>query len=137
MLTAMTANVPEGKTEEESMRGLVDRYLKGPTGNDQVQPFPENCNLRALFLVNGSQVILDLSGPVNSGGGSYTELSRVYGLIDTLAWNFKDVETVRIMVNGSGVDTLLGHVDLRHPLPPEPKLLDPELLQRWKEIRNE
>lgn len=131
VLTGLTVKLPEGKTAEDSMIAVVERYIKGPVGESQIAPFPENCRLRALFLRNGSGVVLDLSGPVNQGGGSDTEIARVYGLIDTLAWNFREVKSVKILVNGSEVDTLLGHVDLRRSLPPEPKLLAPELLQRW------
>jgi len=131
LLTGLTVQLPQGKTAEDSMIAVVKRYLDGPAGENQVAPFPENCRLKALFLLDGSEVVLDLSGPVNQGGGSDTEIARVYGLIDTLAWNFRQVKTVRILVNGSEVDTLLGHVDLRRSLPPEPKLLAPELLLRW------
>lgn len=137
LLTGLVVQLPEGKTAEDKMIAVVKRYIEGPAGENQMDPFPENCRLRALFLRNGSNVVLDLSGPVNQGGGSDTEIARVYGLIDTLAWNFRAVKSVKLLVNGSEVNTLLGHLDLRHSLPPEPKLLAPQLLEQWQGETNE
>jgi len=107
---------------QADMSDLLKRYLVGPPGSGQALPFPERCALRAVFLVDG-QAVVDLTGPVRSGGGSSTETSRVYGIVQTLQSNFPEVKSVRILVDGQEVDTLMGHLDLSHPLVQEPRLL--------------
>jgi len=127
LLTVDVIPLPSYGDAQKDMAEVIKRYLEGPPGEGQVQPFPEHCALRSLFLRGGSDVVVDLTGPVRSGAGSDTETARVYGLVDTIAWNFKEVRSVRLLVDGQEVDTLLGHLDLSHPLPPEARFLVPEL----------
>lgn len=127
LLSAFAVSMPDPGERQQAMEDLVRRYLAGPVGPGQFQPFPDHSSLRALFLLQGGQVVLDLGGPVREGGGSDTETARVYGLVDTLSWNFPEVKAVKILVGGQEVDTLLGHLDLSRPLPPEPRMLEVSL----------
>lgn len=127
LLMQYNVPLPSYGDAQKDMAEVIRRYLDGPPGDGQVQPFPEHCGLRSLFLRGSSEVVVDLTGPVRSGAGSDTETARVYGLIDTIAWNFKEVRSVRLLVDGQEVDTLLGHLDLSHPLPPEARFLAPDL----------
>ena len=122
LLDACPANLPSTGTPQRDMAEALRRLLAGPPGNGQFQAFPENCGVRSVWLV-GSQAVVDLTGPVREGGGSSTETARVYGVVQTLAANFPEVRTVRILVDGQEVDTLMGHLDLSRPLVPEPRLL--------------
>ena len=127
LLNEYRVEMPELGDREKDMAELVSRYLAGPAGDGMVMPFPENCTLRAFFVLNGNQAVVDLAGPVRTGGGSDTEMARVYGIIDTLAWNFADIKSVRILVDGQEVNTLLGHLDLSRPIPFEPGMLEPSI----------
>jgi hypothetical protein len=40
----------------------------------------------------------------------------VYSLVNALTVNLPAVTRVQILIDGKEVDTLAGHVDLRHPL---------------------
>lgn len=126
-LTELVLPLPSYGDAQKDMAEVIRRYVAGPAGQGQVLPFPEHCGLRALFLRGSSEVVVDLTGPVREGAGSATETARVYGLVDTIAWNFREVRAVRILVDGQEVDTLLGHLDLSRPLPPEARFLTPEL----------
>ncbi len=127
LLNEYRVEMPELGDQEKDMAELVSRYLAGPAGDDMVVPFPENCTLRAFFILNGNQAVVDLAGPVRTGGGSDTEMARVYGIVDTLYWNFNSIKSVRILVDGQEVDTLLGHLDLSRPVPYEPSMLAPSI----------
>ena len=61
---------------------------------------------------------MDLSREVSMGhpGGSLEELFTVYAIVNALTMNVPDITAVQILVEGREVDTLAGHVDLRHPL---------------------
>jgi hypothetical protein len=115
-------SMPASGETELDMCDLLRRYLEGPPGPGQFLAFPEHVALRAAFLVDG-QAVVDLTGPVRTGGGTSTEVARVYGIVQTLHANFPEVKCVRILVDGQEVETLLGHLDLSRPLVPEPRLL--------------
>lgn len=104
---------------------IISRYLQGPSCEGLVSPFLDGTTLRAVFLLKGDIAVVDLSGRAAAGGGSATETLRVYGLVNTLASNLGQIRSVRLLVDGREVETLLGHLDLMRPIPPEPSLLVP------------
>ena len=57
--------------------------------------------------------------------GSASELYAVVGLANTLALNFPSVRRVKILVEGEEVNTLAGHLDLTHPIWPDPSMVKP------------
>jgi sporulation and spore germination protein len=61
---------------------------------------------------------VDLSGDARTKhtGGALDELFTVYAIVDALTVNLPAIARVQILVDGKEVDTLAGHVDLRHPL---------------------
>jgi hypothetical protein len=50
------------------------------------------------------------------GGGALDELFTVYAIVNALTVNLPAITRVQILVDGKEVDTIAGHVDLRHPL---------------------
>ncbi len=124
LLTEFQVMLPDLGSDQQNMQAMIQRYLDGPAGDGQVLPFPDNCTVRSLFILGENQVVVDLGGPVKTGGGSATEMARVYGIIDTLNQNFPQITAVKILVDGQETETLLGHVDLSHSLPPEPGMLE-------------
>ncbi|MEW5763423.1 MAG: GerMN domain-containing protein [Acidobacteriota bacterium] len=127
LLHAEKVRMAAGATPEESMALLVSRYIQGPAGEGRFSPFPEHCTLRALYLVSGARAVVDLGGPVTSGGGVHTEVHRIYGIVNTLVWNFPEIRSVQVLIEGRETDTLLGHLDLSKPICPENRLLGLEL----------
>ena len=70
-----------------------------------------------IVLVTGDAYV-DLGGAVVTGhtGGSLDEALTVYAIVNALAANLPGVSTVQILIEGQEVDSLVGHLDLRHPL---------------------
>jgi hypothetical protein len=122
LLQEFAVSMPASGETDLDMCALLRRYLEGPPGPGQFLAFPEQARLRAAFLVDG-QAVVDLTGPVRTGGGTSTEAARVYGIVQTLHANTPEIKSVRILVDGQEVETLLGHLDLSRPLVPEPRLL--------------
>ncbi len=61
---------------------------------------------------------MDLSADarIRHTGGALDELFTVYTIVNVLTANLPAVTRVQILIEGKEVDTLAGHVDLRHPL---------------------
>ena len=74
--------------------------------------------MRAVFLTSRGEAYVDLSREIVSGhpGGSLEEALTVFTVVNALTVNLPTVTAVQILVDGKAVDTLAGHIDLRHPL---------------------
>jgi germination protein M len=124
LLSSVSVPMAVSGNAQDDMEAVVRRLIVGPPGQGQTQAFLERSDVRSVFML-GSEAVVDLTGPVRTGAGSDTEAARIYGIVQTLQANFPDVRSVRILVDGQEVESLLGHIDLRHSLVPEARLLTP------------
>ena len=69
-------------------------------------------------MTDRGDAFVDLSADVRTKhtGGALDELYTVYSIVNALTTNLPAVQRVQILIDGKEVDTLAGHVDLRHPL---------------------
>jgi len=106
-----------GATPLEQARRIAEAQVAPPPAG-AVSAIPEGTMVRSLFLTPRGEAYLDLSSEVITGhtGGSLDEALTIYTLVNALIVNLPDVSAVQILVDGKEVDTLVGHLDLRHPL---------------------
>lgn len=123
-------NPVQGK--QQALEALVDRYLDGPACEGQTPAFPQGTAVRAAYLLDGGIAVVDLTSQARSGGGTEAEEARVYGLVDTIAFNHSDILAVRFLVEGREVDSLMGHLDLSRPLPPKVDLMPAEAREAYR-----
>jgi hypothetical protein len=125
-LVGVDREVPHSDDVTTQARRIIAEQL-GPAPPPLVSPFPEGTRLRALYLTERGDAFVDLSGEVTTGhaGGSLDELFTVYALVNAVTTNLPAVTAVQILVDGREVDTLAGHVDLRHPLEQNLKWVSP------------
>jgi hypothetical protein len=98
-------------------RQIIETLLQpAPTG--RTPAVPPGTVVRALYLTGRGEAFVDLSGDVVTAhpGGSLNEALTVYAIVNALTVNLPEVSAVQILVDGHEVDTLNGHLDLRHPL---------------------
>lgn len=116
-LEAVKREVPFGEPVVEQARHIVEAQL-GPAPAPLLAPVPAGTALRALFLTDRGDAFVDLSADVTTkhSGGSLDELFTVYAIVDALTVNLPAITRVQILVEGKEVDTIAGHVDVRHPL---------------------
>jgi hypothetical protein len=116
-LTAVAADVPFGASAAEQARALVEAQLQ-PAPAPLAQAIAEGTKVRQIFVAEDGTAFVDLSkdAVTNHRGGSLDELFAVYAIVNAVTVNLPAVKAVQILVEGQEVDTLAGHVDLRHPL---------------------
>ena len=102
---------------EWQARLIVEAQLR-PAPAGMTSAIPAGTTMRALFLTGRGEAYVDLSREVVSGhaGGSLGEALTVFTIVNALTVNLPTVSAVQILVDGKAVDTLAGHIDLRHPL---------------------
>jgi len=116
-LVAVEQDVPYASAPADQARRIVEHQLSAaPAGH--ISPIPAGTTLRALFLTSRGEAYVDVSGEIVTAhaGGSLQEALTVYAIVNALTVNLPDITAVQVLVDGHEVDTLVGHLDLRHPL---------------------
>ena len=116
-LAGVQREVLFGEGVEEQARRILEAQL-GRAPQPLISAVPEGTALRALFLTDRGEAYVDLSGEARAKhtGGSLDEIFTIYTIVNVLTVNLPAITRVQILVEGKEVDTLAGHVDLRHPL---------------------
>jgi germination protein M len=115
-LTPMQREVPFAAAVADQARTIIEAQLA--PAPPLVAAIPAETKLRDVFITERGDAFVDLSGEISSkhSGGSLDEIFTVYTIVDALTVNLPAIKRVQILVDGKEVDTLAGHVDLRHPL---------------------
>ena len=115
-LVPVQREVTFGATPAEQARAIVDAQLAAAP--PQVSAIPPGVTVRDVFITERGDAFVDLSADITTKhpGGSLDEIFTVYSIVNALTVNLPAIQRVQILVDGKEVDTLAGHVDLRHPL---------------------
>ena len=126
-LVGVQREVPYGEGVLEQARQIVTAQLT-PAPSPLVSAIPPGATLRALYLTERGDAFVDLSAEVRTmhSGGALDELFAVYSIVNAVTTNLPAVTRVQILIDGKEVDTLAGHVDLRHPLQKNMKWMKPD-----------
>jgi hypothetical protein len=120
-LTPVTRDVPYGATPAEQVQHIVETQVQAPPAG-QRSAIPAGTTVNAVFVTKEGDAYVDLGGTIVSGqtGGSLDEALTVYAIVNAVTVNVPNVAAVQLLVNGKQVETLVGHLDLRYPLPKAP-----------------
>jgi Sporulation and spore germination len=126
-LTGVQREVPFGEPIVEQARRIVEAQL-GNAPSPLFPPIPGGTTLRGLYVterncegeaaacVRDAFVDLSTEARMRHSGGTLDELLTIYAIVNAITVNLPTISRVQILVDGKEVDTLAGHVDLRHPL---------------------
>lgn len=117
-LASITREVPYGATATEQARHILDAQLQAPPAS-HFSALPEGTRVLGVFVSDAGEAFVDFGPEIaaNHRGGSLSELLTVYTIVNAITASLPAVRTVQILIDGREVETLAGHVDLRHPLP--------------------
>jgi spore germination protein GerM len=120
-LTPVSQDVAYGATPAEQVQHIVEAQVQTPPAG-QRSTIPAGTTVNAVFVTKEGDAYVDLGGTIVSGqtGGSLDEALTVYAIVNAVTVNVPNVAAVQILVNGKQVETLVGHLDLRYPLPKAP-----------------
>jgi len=119
-----TRQVAAGPTAAEEAERAIAELIKG-SEKGLLSPLPPQTKVRQVFIGKDGVATVDLSREVAEkfSYGSTMELAAVYAIVNTLAFNFKAVKKVVILVEGAEKETLGGHVDLTRAFLPDYSLV--------------
>jgi spore germination protein GerM len=116
-LTSVERDVPYADQATDQAREIINAQIAA-VADPLVSAVPAGTTLRALFITPKGEAFVDMSRDIATAhpGGSTNELLTIYTIVHALTFNLPAVTAVQLLVDGKEVDTLAGHVDLRHPL---------------------
>lgn len=126
-LVGVQREVPFGEPVVEQARRIVEAQI-GAAPAPLAAAVPGGTTLRGVFITEREcessgaacrrDAFVDLSSEARTRhtGGALDELFTIYAIVDAVTVNLPAISRVQILVDGKEVDTLAGHVDLRHPL---------------------
>jgi hypothetical protein len=116
-LVPVSREVPLGATPGEQARRIIEAQLQ-PAPQGLHSPVPAGTQVHGVFLTAKADAFVDLNPAIMTGhtGGSLNETLTVFAIVNAITVNLPDVAGVQILIDGKEVDTLAGHIDLRHPL---------------------
>ncbi len=119
-LTAVEQEVLFGEGATEQAKRIIEAQV-APPKPPLVSAIPAGTKLKTVFVTSKGEAYVDLSPELraNHPGGTTNEILTAYTLVGALTLNLPAITGVQILVDGKEVDTLAGHLDLRHPLEPD------------------
>jgi hypothetical protein len=126
-LVGVQREVPFGDPIGEQARRIVEAQL-GAAPEPFAAAVPAETALRGIYVTEHDcdatqgqckrDAFVDLSAEARTRhtGGALDELFTIYAIVNAVTVNLPAITRVQILVDGKEVDTLAGHVDLRHPL---------------------
>jgi spore germination protein GerM len=100
----------------EQLKSIVDE-LSHPNYRAHLPCLPKGARFRNLLIDNKGLAYVDLSSEFirNHPGGLTGEQFSIRCLALTLADNFPEITAVKILVDGSEIETIAGHIDASKP----------------------
>jgi spore germination protein GerM len=91
----------------------IEELIKG-SKKGLISPLPPETKLRELYLTKEGVAYVDFSEDIvqKNLSGSTAEISTVYSVVNSLAYNFDSIKKVFILVEGQERETLNGHISL-------------------------
>jgi spore germination protein GerM len=120
LLHRETREIAGGPSASDEAQHALAELVKG-SEKSLLSPLPAETRIRQVFIGKDGVAYVDFGREIidKFSYGSASELAAVYAVVDTVAFNFKSVKKVAILVEGAEKETLGGHVDLSQPFLPD------------------
>ncbi|MGE5543573.1 MAG: GerMN domain-containing protein [Bacillota bacterium] len=120
--------VPETRTVDKkdgTLEAAVVRELtKGPQKAGSVSTIPEGTKVLSVTVDNGvAYVNFSKEFQTKHWGGSAGEIMTIYSVVNTLT-ELPGIEKVQFLLEGDKLESILGHMDTRVPIEPDPNLVE-------------
>ncbi|WNS44552.1 GerMN domain-containing protein [Paenibacillus sp. MMS20-IR301] len=109
----VAAEVQVSFTDDKEKFTEAFKALQNSSNADQI-PLWGKIELKSLEFSNG-QIVLDVHKPDEAQLGAGGEALAISALSQTF-FQFAEVKNIDVLVDGEQVDSLMGHVDLVHPM---------------------
>jgi spore germination protein GerM len=110
-----------GPCEEPSVcfEEILEELINGPLG--ELSPVLPLTGMFNSVTLDGQTAKVDFAQELLDGlpAGSSSELYAVYAIVNSICYNYPQVQQVVFTVEGKPLETLKGHLDLTSPISPD------------------
>ncbi len=101
------------------LESILEELINGPVG-DLAPVLPQTGMFNSVVL-EGTMARVDFAQELLDAlpAGSSSELMAAYGVVNSLAFNYPQVQTVLFTVDGRPMESLKGHLDMSRPIAPD------------------
>jgi len=119
-----TRDIPSTGSVARDSEALLTELIKGSAAG-LVSAVPPEAKLRKVFVTKDGTAYVDFTRDLADAhpSGSNAETATVYAVVDSLAFNFKSIKQVFILIDGQERETLNGHITLDRPFVPDFRLI--------------
>jgi hypothetical protein len=98
----------------EQARQVIEELIRGPRRVLNIAVIPKQTKVRQIYLDREGNTYVDFSAQMMKGhpGGSESEAATLYAVVNSLTYNFPEIRSVQILIDGEERETLAGHIDL-------------------------
>jgi spore germination protein GerM len=120
MFVPETRTIAAAGSIAEQAEAALAELIKG-SANGLPSALPAEAAVGQVFVTKDGVAYADFSKDlvVAHPSGSDAERATVFAIVDTLAYNFKSIKKVFILVEGEERETLNGHITLGHAFLPD------------------
>lgn len=121
----VTASIPD------QARQVIEELIRGPRRTLNVPVLPRETTLRQVYLDGEGHAYVDFGADLISRhpGGSQAESATLFAVVNSLAYNFPEIKSVQILIEGEERETLAGHLDLGRRYYRDLSRVDPSALE--------
>ena len=124
-LVAEQRRIPLEENPAETARKIIQALLEGPQ-QEGTRAIPQRTRVKALYITSDDTAVVDFSREIATDhpGGLNAELLTIFSIVKTLTRNVHQIKKVKVLVEGSEIETLAGHIDCLRPFSGSPAWLD-------------
>jgi spore germination protein GerM len=111
--------IPADTSVVHQAKRTIQEIIKG-SQRGFISPFPPETKLIELYVTDEGVAYVDFSKDIVEKhlSGSSAEISTIFSVVNSLAYNFNSIEKVFILIEGRERETLGGHINLSRPFLP-------------------
>jgi hypothetical protein len=113
-----TRELAVGRRLDEQVHQVVEALIAGPSSPERIGAIPPGTQLLSVMVdADSGTVYLDFSSELVAAhpGGSAAEYCTVASIVRTVGENFPELQQVQLLVDGSQVESIAGHVRADQP----------------------
>jgi spore germination protein GerM len=120
LFVSETRAIPVAATVAQEAESVLNELIKG-SANGAPSAVPVETKVGQVFVTKEGVAYADFSKELSAAhpSGSDAEKATVFAIVNSLAYNFKTIKKVFILVDGEERETLNGHITLNRAFAPD------------------
>ena len=118
LLSAEDATIFKSADLINRAKQILQKLEEGPKADGLTAPIPKDARVNEVFISDDGVAFVDFSAAIsaNHPGGILNEQATIYSIVNSLTYNLREIQQVKILVGGAEKETLAGHCLLLLPL---------------------